>query len=210
MLLVCLAEAVAAQAPEPYPTDSPFAGMYQVDGVTTSNDEYAVWFFWGPDAWELRYAGRAPFSGGGDLLVGIQFACRADGSALGYMGGRPLVADLMLPMHPDDPDVPNVFNPLYWWRGLTGREWIRTPVRVLHGGAGGYRATLVRHTIDYSFARPELRVGLRAAAALRELARGGALALSVEGAGNRFALSFPGAGASVRRVAAAMLRHCPS
>ena len=51
--------------------------------------------------------------------------------------------------------MPNVWHPLYWWRAATGREFERTPVTVQLNGARA-PGELVRHTIDYSFARPDL------------------------------------------------------
>ena len=183
---------ISGEGREPYRSSSPFVGLYRFDGVTTTNDEYGISVYWRPDRWRLAYSGKAPFRDGEEegLVIGIWASCRVDGGAEGHAGARPLRAELDLPMHPGDPDVPNVFHPLYWWRGLTGREFVRTPVRVQVEGAGVYRSELAEHTIDYSFARPGLTVELRAGAILGSLARGEGLVLSVEGGGNELGLSF--------------------
>ena len=41
------------------------------------------------------------------------------GRPLGYDGPRAWSAALVIPLHPDEPDVPTVGEWRYWWRGLT-------------------------------------------------------------------------------------------
>ena len=65
-----------------------------------------------------------------NLTIAVMLACRADGSGAGYSGPEPRRAELILPMHPDAPNVSLVFDPRYWWWALTGRALERTPVEV--------------------------------------------------------------------------------
>ena len=111
-----------------------------------------------------------------DRTIGVVLSCRADGRSAGYAGPRTIYAELVLPMHPDAPNVPLVLNPLYWWWGLTGREWDRTPVTVQWVGGAASEGELLRHRIDYSIPRPaqtvelapsEILALLQAAATLR-------------------------------------------
>ena len=193
----------------PYCSLSPFAGLYHHDGVMTSNDEYSAWVSWVAAAWVLRYQRLSPIRNGEheDLQAWVRLQCRVDGRAEGYSGPRPLVVELWLPMHPDRPDVPNWIHPLYWWRGLTGREFVRTPVRVTVEG-DAYGSELVRHAIDYSFARPELTVTLRGGGLLAALAAGIPLDLAVRGEGIALDLAFAAGGEGQQDAARRMLRHC--
>ena len=193
----------------PYRSLSPFAGLYHHDGVMTSNDGYRMWVSWVAESWVLRYQRLSPIRNGEheDLQAWVRLQCRVDGRAEGYSGASPLAVELWLPMHPDLPDVPNWIHPLYWWRGLTGREFVRTPVRVA-GAGDAYGAELVRHTIDYSFARPELTVTLRGGAVLAALAAGSELHLAVRGEGIALDLAFAEGGEGGQDAARRMLRHC--
>ena len=103
---------------------SPFEGLYRLEGVTTSNDEFGIWLSWVPSSYRLEFPGRPPLAreqgSEPELFVALEFGCRADGRAEGYRGAAPLWAALVLPLHPDEPDVPNWIDPRYWLLGLTG------------------------------------------------------------------------------------------
>ena len=109
-------------------------GLYQLAEVRTSNDEYSVWLSWPATTARLVVG---PWRCGVDVANAdkgrpwVEVHCRADGGQpLGYSGPLPWSASLVVPLHPDEPNVPTVWHPLYWWRAATGREFVRTPVRV--------------------------------------------------------------------------------
>ena len=112
---------------------------------------------------------------------GLLVVVAAGGQSLEYSGPLPWSASLVIPLHPDEPNVPTVWHPLYWWRAATGREFVRTPVRVQLDDAIA-DGELVRHTIDYSFARPDLEVEIAPAGVLAG-AEAGALRVRVTGLG---------------------------
>ena len=201
----------SAQGREPYRTSSPFQGLYRSSGIATSNDEHGIRLAWVPAAYSLLFPDRSPISvrrhSSGRILAAFSATCRTDGRPDGYSGPRPLSAELVLPMHPGDPDVPNWTHPLYWLRGLAGREFVRTPVSVVAAGRA-YRSELVRHTIDYSFPRPAQTLRLEAEGVLRELAAGRCLRLGARAADTRIDVLFDAAGEPLRRAAELMLRHC--
>ena len=210
-VLVIVAAGVSAGQREPYETTSPFVGLYQLAEVRTSNDEYSAWLSWpattarlvvGPRRWGVEAA--SPDEGRPWVVV----QCRAAGGpSLGYSGPRPWSASLMVPLHPDEPNVPNVWHPLYWWRAATGREFVRTPVRVQLDDtiADG---ELVRHTIDYSFARPDLDVEIAPAGVLAGAATG-ALRVRVTGRGVDLDLTWAALAVDAAGAAGLMARHCP-
>ncbi len=148
----------------PYSEHSPFEGLHQLPDVSTSNDEYGITFRWYPAAWTLEYPdGRGPFGRTeslGDGALGIVLGCRADGRAEGLAGSTPVHATLVLPMHPDAPDVYNFLDLWFWWLGFTRNEFQRTPVRVEVAGVASVDSELVRKRIDYSIARPDLTIDL--------------------------------------------------
>ena len=201
----------AGQDREPYVTSSPFSDLYHLAGVSTSNDEHGIAVHWAPAEYSLRFPGRPALQGRGGgrgaLYAGVAVSCRTDGRSDGYSGPRPLSASLSLPLHPEEPDVYNWLHPWFWVRGLTGGEFVRTPLRVT-GAGGTYATELVRATIDYSVARPSQAVPLRARGVLRALASGDGMRLEAVGAGVRLALAFDPAAAGLRGAAGLMLEHC--
>ena len=115
---------------------APFRDLHTVDGVSTSNDEYAISLYWSPQRLRIDYPdGRGPFERDpvdtGELYTALSVFCRADGRQQeGFRGPRPVAARLSLPMHPEAPAVYSVLHPMYWLLGLTGREFDRLPVVV--------------------------------------------------------------------------------
>ena len=149
----------------PYSEHSPFAGLHHTRDVYTSNDEYSIRLSWIADAWKLDYpdnheAFDSTWSASETRAVFISVHCRADGRPEGLTGPQPVTATLVLPMHPESPDVPNWIHPRYWVIALAGRGIERTPVLVDAGPAGAVRSHLVRARIDYSLKRPDLEVAL--------------------------------------------------
>ena len=159
IVALCVALGAAASVAA---SQSPFEGGYEIEGVTTSNDAYGVWLYWEPRSGTLLMPG---FEDALDveathLTIAVMLACRADGRGAGYSGPERLRAELILPMHPDAPNVPLVFDPRYWWIALTGREWDRTPVEMQWDGGAAREGELLRHRIDYSIPRPALTIEL--------------------------------------------------
>ena len=182
----------------PYSEHSPFEGLYQLPDVSTSNDEYGITLTWHPTEWSLAYPdGRGAFSrteGLGDRALGIVIGCRADGRPEGLSGPTPVYATLVVPMHPEAPDVYNFLQLRYWWLGLTGNEFERTSVHVDVAGAGTMESELVRKRIDYSFARPDVTVDLTrlGRGVLRVLAAQAGTRLRVYGEGTALDIHFAG------------------
>ena len=190
---------------------SPFEGLYRLEGVTTSNDEYGAWIVWTASSYRLRFPGRAPLvreaAGKSGLRADLMVMCRADGRSKGYGGPGPLRADLLLPLHPDEPDVPSFFNPWFWVLVLAVGERETTPVRVSFDGRAASPSDLVRRRVDWSFPRPEQSVAVDPGEALRALASESRTGVLAAGPGTRLELRFdPDPG--LARAAALMARHC--
>ena len=211
LVVVAAGVSVSAGQREPYETASPFVGLDQLADVRTSNDEYSVWLSWPATTARLVVG---PWRWGVDVASAdtgrpwVEVHCRADGGQpLGYSGPLPWSASLVVPLHPDEPNVPTVWHPLYWWRAATGREFVRTPVRVQLDDAIA-DGELVRHTIDYSFARPDLDVEIAPAGVLAG-AEAGALRVRVTGRGVDLDLTWPALAVDAAGAAGLMARHCP-
>ena len=210
MAALCLLLGALAIA-RPAAGASPFEGLYGLEAVMTSNDEYGIWAYWKPSSWRLEFPGRAPLAGEAAgspaLRASLRVACRADGRREGYSGPQPLEAVLFLPLHPDEPDVPGFFNPWYWILALTVGERATTPVRVAFGGRRAFSSTLVRPRVDWSFARPDQSVALDPGEALRAIASAGGSTLVAEGPGTRLELRFE-PDPELAAVARLMALHC--
>ena len=189
IVALCVALGAAASVAA---SQSPFEGGNAIEGVTTSNDAYGVWLYWEPQSGLMRVPGfeDALDVEATDLTIAVMLACRADGRDAGYSGPERLRGELVLPMHPDAPNVPNVYNPLYWWWGLTGREWHRTPVTVQWVGGAAREGELLRHRIDYSIPRPAQSVELDPAEILALLQATTDATLRVMGTGTGIVLRF--------------------
>ena len=210
--LLSITAAPAVNLQEEATNGSPFRGLYSIDGVTTSNDEYSVWLSWMADRYRIDYPdGLPPFAhpsadGSAVSAAVLSLACRADGRAVGFSGPSPLLVDLVLPMHPEAPDVYSVLNPLYWVLGLLGQEFVRIPVVVTVGGVG-VDGEMVRRRGAYNQPRPAVVVEFSGSVVLEYLAAASALSLRVSGDGVDIELSFP-----VMQVlgvpARQMIEHC--
>ena len=180
VLYVWTATPAAAQ-----PTSgSPFAGLYALEGVDTSRDEYAIWISWVPDRFRIRYLdGGGYFEGAGDgeLFSALTVRCRADGRRAGYGGPEAATAVLLLPMHPNEEDAYTVDHPMYWILGVFGGAAETTPVRFWRPGGRMLSAHMLRRVTTYSTPRPEREVQLPTAAVLHWLAEGRPMRLSVSG-----------------------------
>ena len=208
---IAAAGALLLAAPARAEGASPFEGLYRLEGVTTSNDEYGAWIIWTASSYRLRLPGRAPLVRGAAGKPGLQadlmVLCRADGRSEGYGGPQPLRANLLLPLHPDEPDVPSFFNPWYWVLVLTAGEREATPVRVSFDGREASPSDLVRRRVDWSFPRPEQSIAVDPAEALLALTSGSQAGVLATGPGTRLELRFdPDPG--LVRMAALMERHC--
>ena len=210
LVVVAAGVSVSAGQREPYETASPFVGLSQLSEVSTSNDEYSIWWAWPTTSARLvvgRWAWRIDAASDDARRPWVEVQCRADGRPLGYSGPQPWRASLVIPLHPDEPNVPNVWHPRYWWRALTGREFQRTPVTVQLDGVGA-PGELVRHTIDYSFARPPLEVELAPPGILAG-ARARALRLRVTGPAVDLDLTWGTLADGAAGAAGLVARHCP-
>ncbi len=187
VLFAALGAAASAAA-----SQSPFEGGNAIESVTTSNDAYGVWLYWEPRSGARLMPGfeDALNVEAADLTIAVMLACRADGSGAGYSGPEPIRAELILPMHPDAPNVPLVFDPRYWWIALTGREWSRPPVTVQWDGGAARKGELRRHRIDYSIPRPSQSVELDPAEILALLQATTAATLRVMGPDTGIVLRF--------------------
>ncbi len=211
-LLVTAAASCAAEAAQRLDTPaSPFAGLYRLDGVSTSNDEYGIWLFWTARSYKVQLPGLRPtrWESGDDveLLADIAVSCRADGRETGHLGPQPIRALLRLPLHPDIPDVPGFFDPRYWLRAFTGTHERITPVRVRFDSGPGFGSAVNEAFVDWSFARPNAEVALDAAAAVAAIASGKPATVLAEGRGTRLVLRFE-AEPERARAARLMALHC--
>ena len=208
--------AVAAGTPAamPYPsrTQPPFADLHSLDGIMTSNDEYGIWAHWPAASYRLEYPGRKPLEfirPPPELQTSLAVSCRADGRDAGFSGPEPLWAELVLPLHPDEPDVPHFFDPRYWIIALFRGEAEETPVSVRIEGGQPFPSTLRRARIDWSFPRPAPTVRLDPTTALAALASATAsVRLAAEGPGTRLEIHFapaPALAATARLIDS----HCP-
>ena len=190
---------------------SPFEGLHELDGVTTSNDEWGIWIAWEASSYRLKFPRRPPLARGPggtrDLRAYLATSCRADGRPEGFSGPRAIRAELVLPLHPDEPNVPSFFNPRYWATALLAGELERTPVQVAFDGAPAAPAELVRKRIDYSIARPSPTVQVNPAEALASIASGNAAEVAAEGRDTRLSLRF-GPDPATSRAATLMALHC--
>ena len=203
--VLCLVLGAAAVAA----SQSPFEGWHEIEGVNTSRDAYRVWLYWEPQSGSVRVPGFAEALDveATDLPVGVEVTCRVDGRSAGYSGPDPLRGELVLPMHPDAPNVPNVYNPLYWWIALTGREFERTPGQVQWGAGPERPGEFVRHRIDYSIMRPAQTVRLDPAEVLALLQAEAAATLRVMGPGTGIVLRFAPR-LDLAPLAAQIAAHC--
>ena len=127
---------------EPYQMTSPFVELHQFAEVTTSNDEYSIWLTWGATTAGLRVGPwRWGVDGAGDDVrrPWVEVQCRADGRPLGYDGPRAWSAALMIPLHPDEPEVPR------------GHPTSRVRGAVLCPGRGGLIQRIRSPTIPVRF-----------------------------------------------------------
>ena len=213
VVLILSGSIAPAQSGEPYRTSSPFKDLHTLEGVTTSNDEHGIWIYWTASEYSLLFPSRRVLvrEAGADTPddVAIMMSCRTDGRPDGY-GPEPLSAVLLLPLHPDDPDVWNVLDPPYWLRALTGRGVVRTSLRVRTGDQPAYDSELVRYTINYSFARPDQEVEVEPVSVLQGLSAGSDASVLATGQGTRLVVAFSPQPPAHQHVAGLMLEHCKS
>ena len=194
---------------------APFAGLHEIENITTSNDDYSIWLHWNADGFEAQYPdGRPAFDAAtrhpDDGAPRVTFHCRADGREEGFKGPESLSANGVLPMHPEAPAVPGPFSLRYWLLAAFGNEWEHWPVRLTVDGYGEYDTEIRRQRIHYSFSRPELEIadmGRTAYEGLLRLASGEPWRLRIDGDGLRVDARLPvmtDAGDGARQ----MLRHC--
>ena len=202
-------------AQSPRSSASPFAGLYQLDGVSTSNDEYRIWFNWTADRFTIQYPDdRDPFEAGmlhaDNWAPHITVRCRVDGRAEGFGGPALLDASGSLPMHPDAPDVFGFLSPRFWLTVALFGEFERWPATVSFSAVDPYQTDVTRQRGHYSFARPDISfdAGPTAYVVLERIAAGRGAALSITADRLAVEAHFPerpdlGAAASL------MLQYCP-
>ena len=215
VLPVCLAAVVVAAAASGQQRRSalpPFRGLYPVDGVTTSNDEFSIWLSWLPERFRIVYPNRAgPFDQDSGVsrrlhaVLGV--SCRADGRPQGFAGPTALQAQLLLPMHPAAPDVYSVLHPMYWLLGLFGHEFERIPVVVDLAGVALVETHMVRRRLAYGRRRPDLVVDLPGPVVLRRFVAGSPMTVAVSGDGVDVEVWFPVA-VDLVEPARQMSAHC--
>ena len=101
---VALAAATAA---------SPFGELEQGASVWLSRDRYTLWLYWTAASQTLELPVFEPWVIGRPergKSVQLLLSCRADGRPAGAAGPAPLLAELLVPLHPDA-QVPSYFNP---------------------------------------------------------------------------------------------------
>lgn len=202
------------------PAASPFEGLYQLDGIMTSKDEYGIWAYWPAAAYRLEYPGQHPLEGLPGMSpvppVAVAVYCRADGRREGFDGPAPPSAELVLPLHPDERTMPLFFDPRFWLAAMFPGTAEETPVSVRLAGTPPFPSTLRHEWIDRSFpppplpAEPRRTVRLDPGALLRALARlaGSSTVITAEGPGTWLEIHLAPAVATAS-AAALMTEHCP-
>ena len=189
----------------------PFAELWPAEGSMTSNDGYGAWASWEPHAYRLKYPGRPPLArkrrSSAEEPARLSLTCRADGRPEGLSGPEPVRAELVLPLHPDEPDVPRRGDPRYWLLAFTGGEPRRTAVSVRVGSGEAFSSELVRKRSDWSLPRPSPTVRLDPAEALRALSSGVGATVIAEGPGTWLDLRFE-PDPDMARAAELMALHC--
>lgn len=208
--LVCalaFSSRAGAQALAPF-SGLPIGKLGASAHVNTSRDGRAVWVGLEPVSSSVRLphgttAIRYPADGGSpDPLLALH--CRSAGPA-----ARPLIAELLVRLHPAAPDTAGPFSdPLTWLAlGLAGREEEHTPVRVGFG-PHSHASALVRKLTDYSIPRPVQSIeldGRRLLGALRSSA--GPLSVAVVGPGVKINGEYDVGG--LGQLVARLAQHCP-
>ena len=211
----CLALVVPATAElsqTPRSRDSPFQGLYPIDDVTTSNDEYSIFLYWSPEHYRIDYPdGRGPFerdpADPDEPYTALSVFCRADGRRRGFSGPQALRARLSLPMHPAAPSVYSVLHPMYWLLGLTGLDLERVPVVVHLPDTAPFEAEMVRRRAAYDWPRPDIDINLPGTAVLNRFIADSPMEAAVTGDDVDIKLWFDGANDLVG-PARLMSAHC--
>ena len=210
LLAAILLATASAAAPAAEP---PFDHLIGQTGTVVSNDGYSVWLYWHADRASIEYPGRPGFRHDAGQDTGYQrilleAVCRADPRRPGLSGPSPVRANLSLPMHPDDADVPAVLDPRHWWREFAGSAETRTPATITFGDGTAHRTEIFERHVDWSFPRPDVRVAVRADAAIEALLSQAPTTVTVRSRTTRSTLVFSPS-PDVARTARAMRRHCP-
>ena len=186
---VCFAlvvPAIAELSQTPWSRHSPFRGLYPINDVTTSNDEYSIFLYWSPEHYRIDYLdGRGPFerdpADPDEPYMALSVFCRADGRWEGFSGPQPVRARLSLPMHPAAPSVYSVLHPMYWLLGLIGLDLERVPIVVHLPEAAAFEAEMVRRRAAYDWPRPDIDIDLPGAAVLNRFIAGSPMELAITG-----------------------------
>ena len=141
--------------------------------------------------------------------VGVVVGCRLDGRGYGFLEGAVPFSVMLVGLHPDEGDVPVIFDLKYWWLGLTGREYEKTPVEVRLGGAPPMEAMLVRQRIDYSIPRPDQEIDLDALSVVRTVGDGGGIVAQVTGVDVKLEAVFIRLEGRQLEAVKALERECP-
>lgn len=197
----------SAQALGPF-ASLPVGKLGAAAHVTTSRDGRAVWVSLEPVTSSVRLPHgtrpiRYPTDGGTpDPLLALH--CRSAGPT-----ARPLLAELLVRLHPAAPDTAGPFsNPLAWLaRGLAGQEEEHTPVRIGFG-PHSHASALVRKLTDSSILRPVQSIALdgqRLLGAMRSSA--GRLTVAVRGPEVKISGEYDVGG--LGPLVATLGQHCP-
>ena len=193
---------------------APFSGWHEMEGVSTSNDDYSVDVHWSPTAGRMRIPGFDPpvevGTPGLDGLLprfAVELRCRADGSAEGYAGPGDWEAILIAPYPPQAENVYNWWYPMYWILGLAGRAEHRTPVEIRFEGRPVFASVLKLPLIHYSAVRPNQTLDLSPREVWSNMRSGLATVLHGTGKALEIELHFPPRGEIP--LLDLMFWHCP-
>ena len=100
----------------PAAAETPFAGLWQEPMTTTSRNDRAIWLAWYPQG--------VAESGQWETSSFLRFGCRI---SLPEQEDRIPSTDLRVTLYiergEDEPSVASWISPLYWIRGLSGKEY---------------------------------------------------------------------------------------
>ena len=203
---------LAATSSPALAAEPPFDHLVGQAGTVVSNDGYGAWVYWHADRASIEYHGRSRFrhnaaDEANRHRVLLEAVCRADPRRPSLSGPSPIQANLSLPMHPGDADVPAILDPRHWWRTLIGSAETHTPATITIGDGTAHRTEVFERHVDWSFPRPDVRVTITTSAAIQALLSEVPTTITIRTRHTRSTLFFS-PNPEVARTAKAMVQHC--
>ena len=175
--------------------DPPFVDVFLEGPVSAartyadaSRDGRSVWLHLTPASFRIEYPGTKAFTSTQDSPPMLTLACRT-GAFTGVVPARPLTAHLLLPMSPEQDDVPHFYTLAFWLRVLSGTA---EPKHLAEVAVDSRSYTTILHApnVDYSFARPSRSLVLRPEAIVAAVAAPRPIEIAIRSDGGDAELAF--------------------